>query len=770
VAENPFVPQPQSIPPSQYTPTESAIPENASVNPFLPLPISGKVDTTEIVRSLLAKNYVGPDKPTAEELGIAIESAKKKLGESARIPVIDASKPWGWAKQNEKGDLLYLTLEGERRWIPPAEVKDAVDAGMQPLSNADELRLEREREIKDSPVDAAVTNAVNFFGGARWLQRHTGSTYKDYLAGKVTEGSEVSMTPEEQQLQEEANPIASVVGDVVNVGAGLLVPVVGPYGAAGKLGAKIASGLTSTKAIIKTSQILAEGAAIGLSGGAAALGTMSDKEYDKMSVGDIAGKLAKDSAIGAAVNGVLSGGVWAIGKLGKAAWGKVGILKKAGTSEREIIRKKELLLDAERDYSIYENIVKERANPRLTMAWQDIKTATNEGIYEQVNKPGFDFAKEIKKAEDLTNDIARLKNNIHNLQNPTVPLPYVVLDNAEQILLSRLNVANKELLESNVKISMVENTQYLQSELASVISTSSNPAKAYANFRKAGTDLLKLEKSISSAIPFADVFGRAALGGALFGGAIGGYSESWEGGIKGALLGAAAPWFLTKAIMFGAGKNLIPVVSKTSEAAAKLLKGFITSGTVHIMSDDEKDDELHELRMHNAIGLENASRDGHIDSGMDPKLADAEAKVQAASRNLLLAAAKMNRVDYSKMSDAVKNPAKALVAIANGKANKQQVLTLKTLYPDVYGKVQSYAKIAFDSMKPSEKNTKIGNYLKSLTLGLDSRPAMKSVMSMPEMPKEKSAGGKPMKIDAKSFSRSSTGYQDLQMRLGTGKH
>ena len=297
-------------------------------------------------------------------------------------------------------------------------------------------------------------------------------------------------------------------------------------------------------------------------------------------------------------------------------------------------------------------------------------------------------------------------------------------------------------------------------------------ATIYANFRKSGTDMLKLEKSIKGSIPFADVFGRAFFGGALAGGsAYASGNDAWSYGLFGALGAAAAPALLAKGILYKYGTKMggkiIPnIVSKTSEAAFKLLSGTgaLESHNITIMSDDEKDEELKNLKMHNAIGLENASRDGMIDSGMDPKLADAEAKIQVAGRKLLLASNSMDRQSYSKMSDAVKNPAKALVAVANGTANKQQVLTLKTLYPDVYGKIQSYAQMALDSMKPSEKNSRAGNYLKSLTLGLDSRPAMKSVMSMPEMPKEKSAGNKPLKT--RSFSGSSTGYQSLQLGIG----
>jgi hypothetical protein len=257
--------------------------------------------------------------------------------------------------------------------------------------------------------------------------------------------------------------------------------------------------------------------------------------------------------------------------------------------------------------------------------------------------------------------------------------------------------------------------------------------------------------AIGNAVP-----GAAYIGKGMTSLALGGIGYVSTGGDPlTTVIGVVAPWAATWAAKQGAklahkeifrtsfGKWLAENLPAAPGAAWKFIGNMAASqadAVLKIMSDDEKHAELDRLRMMNSPRNVEHLAAGLQQAGYDPAVAAATAEARSKEADLLLSHKDDNRVSYSKLSFAVKQPLGAIGRIAKGKLIKEDAIMLKALYPEAWNALQLSAKRLSGEAKASDLSKTMYKTLRPLWQGTGAK-AMMSAQIPPSKPKVGNIGG-----------------------------
>lgn len=218
-------------------------------------------------------------------------------------------------------NVNVITPTGELVNIPSEQLNDALQQGYKAATDQDvqkDIQKEQYGQGFGNELQSAIEGAASVasFGLSRDPQNLLKLSPGLYIANKIAQGfgvnpaqavtEKLGITPQEQALRKEYNPVASGVGEAVGIGASLLAPEESLVGLVGKGGEAATQAVTNYLGQSAASKIAGKIVGQGLEG----LAYGASQPISEASLGDptlTASKVMSQIGIGGLIGGIIGG-------------------------------------------------------------------------------------------------------------------------------------------------------------------------------------------------------------------------------------------------------------------------------------------------------------------------------------------------------------------------------------------------------------------------------------------------------------------------------
>ncbi len=632
------------------------------------------------------------------------------------------------AHMNEQGEVAFLNPKtGAEEWVPEPQAAAAAQAGLQPLTLEELSKIQYQKRL-DSPMEAGLESAVSAFtlGTPELLARLRGDGA--YLGFR-------------KDLKE-ANPSASMTGDIVGSVASSLA---GPLGGLGSLGGKAAAkiaGKMLPKAAPAIGSAMTEGAAMTA---ASEIVTQNlEQRFDPK-------KIAQQAIIGSALSGSLSLAGMGLAKVGGKIKNK--IFNSSGVDEKTLnawVGEKRALQGEFKNFKIQKipddlnDLLKQKSalqgqikkeavalndvvikdglfkEAKLTSLREKFDDASNmvraSGADPRLNSQGVAYLLDVEKESATALKAAQqhLKRGWRTIENEerVARLKYVrTLENdLKQIHIKldelRITPENKKAIlnalsqrdairEQSQKLHIETarstkrvNQELIVDDLESQINNITNQIRVRAG--RLGLDDFDLEKYYRYSDRLSDLSQKVSKSRqAIFETAARPLAFLRRNPMHGAKMTAGAMLLGT------VGVSVREILTNTAVATAKVYKTAAKSfplmgsvgkiSSIKILTDREFEEAQESAQEQDPMIIGQDAMVGYSNAGLDEQfsteMAEFESKRLGAIQEVLVSD---DKIKASKTINALEDPRRITMRIRRGEATREDIQVLKQLFPQAY--------------------------------------------------------------------------------------